>query len=98
MSCILWDCNRQPVGRKFRKANVMKTRDIKQRVTIHATPSAVYEALMDQEKHSQFTGEPAEITAKRGAAFACYDGYIEGFNLDLEPGRLIVQAWRSEDW
>ncbi len=76
----------------------MKTRDIKQRVTIHAAPSAVYDALMDQEKHSQFTGEPAEITAKSGAAFTCYDGYIAGFNLDLDPARLIVQAWRSEDW
>ena len=76
----------------------MKTRDIKQRVTIHASPMAVYEALMDQERHSHFTGEPAEITAERGAAFTCYDRYIEGYNLDLEPGRLIVQAWRSEDW
>ena len=76
----------------------MKTKEIKQRVTIHAAPSLVYDTLMDQTRHSQFTGETAEIDAKRGGAFNCYDGYIEGFNLDLEPGRLIVQVWRSEDW
>jgi uncharacterized protein YndB with AHSA1/START domain len=76
----------------------MKTKEIKQRVTIHASPAAVFEALMNSERHGQFTGEPADITAKRGAPFTAYDGYIEGFNLDVEPGLLIVQAWRSENW
>ncbi len=30
-----------------------------------------------------------------GRAFDAWDGYISGRNLALEPGRRIVQAWRT---
>ncbi|MBI3850230.1 MAG: SRPBCC domain-containing protein [Verrucomicrobia bacterium] len=76
----------------------MKTKNIQHTVLIRATPKAVYDALMNQKKHTRFTGEPARIRAKAGAAFTCYDGYINGMTLALAPGRCIVQAWRSRDW
>ena len=76
----------------------MKTKDIQHTVLIRATPKHVYDALMNQKKHTQFTGEPARIRAKAGAAFTCYGGYINGVTLELEPARRIVQAWRSRDW
>ena len=36
----------------------MKTREIIHNVTINAAPVAVFDALMDSKKHSQFTGVP----------------------------------------
>lgn len=76
----------------------MKTKNIQHTVLIRATPKQIYAALMNGKKHSQFTGEPAKIRAKAGAAFSCYDGYITGVTLEFKPGRRIVQAWRSQDW
>jgi activator of HSP90 ATPase len=76
----------------------MKTKNIQHTVLIRATPKAIYDALMNEKKHSRFTGERASIRAKVGAAFSCYDGYITGVTLELEPAKLIVQAWRSQNW
>jgi uncharacterized protein YndB with AHSA1/START domain len=76
----------------------VKTKNIGHTVQIGASPTAVYDALMDEKKHSQFTGEAAKIRAKAGGAFTCYGDYITGINLQLEPAKLIVQAWRSENW
>ena len=74
----------------------MKT--IRQTVTIKATPLNVYEALMDSPTHSKFTGSAARISPRVGGRFTAYDGYAEGRNLELIPGRKIVQAWRASDW
>jgi uncharacterized protein YndB with AHSA1/START domain len=74
------------------------TKVIKQSVIIGATPKRVYEALMDEKKHAKFSGAKAVISRKVGGAFACYGSYLGGFNVDLVPGKRIVQAWRSNGW
>jgi activator of HSP90 ATPase len=33
-----------------------------------------------------------------GGRFSAWDGHITGFNLVLNPGRKIVQAWRAAGW
>jgi activator of HSP90 ATPase len=71
---------------------------IRQTVTIGAAPKRVYEILINEKMHAKFTGNKATISRKAGGAFACYGGYLTGFNLDLVPGKRIVQAWRSSDW
>jgi uncharacterized protein YndB with AHSA1/START domain len=76
----------------------MKTKNIEHTVLIRATPKQVYDALISEKKHSQFTSKPAKIRAEVGAAFTCYGKYIKGINLDLKPGKRIVQAWRSGGW
>ena len=76
----------------------MKTKTIRQSVTIKANPHEVYEALMDSRKHSKFTDGKASISRKVGGKFTAYDGYIEGVNLELVPDRKIVQSWRGSDW
>ena len=76
----------------------MKTKNIEQKILINATPREVYDALMNQKKHSRFTGEVAKVRAKTGTAFTCYGGYINGFMLELEPNKRIIQAWRSRGW
>jgi activator of HSP90 ATPase len=76
----------------------MKTKTIRQSVTIKATPHNVYEALMDSKKHSQFTGDKAKISREVGGKFSAFDGYADGTNLELVPDEKIVQTWRASDW
>lgn len=74
----------------------MKT--IRQTVMIEAAPLDVYGALMDSKTHSKFTGSAARISPQVGGRFETFDRYAEGTNLELVPGRKIVQAWRASDW
>jgi activator of HSP90 ATPase len=71
---------------------------IKQQITFDATPKVVYAALMDSSSHSAFTGAPAKISNAVGAAFSAHGGYIRGINVELVPGKRIVQAWRGKNW
>ena len=68
---------------------------IQQTVTFKATPHAVYEALMDSEKHAAFTGGKAAISRVVGGSILAYDDYITGKNIELVPDRKIVQDWRA---
>jgi hypothetical protein len=45
------------------------------------------------------TGSRATVASTElGGAFTAWDGYIDGVHVALEPGRRIVQAWRSDDF
>ncbi len=74
----------------------MKT--IKQTNTFNVPPEELYNWFMDSKKHSEFTGSKAVIGKKVGDKFTAWDGYIEGKNVKLVPGKLIVQSWRGDDW
>jgi activator of HSP90 ATPase len=41
------------------------------------------------------TGSAAKAKPEEGAAFSAWGRYIKGRNLTLEPGRRIVQSWRT---
>jgi len=75
-----------------------KTSTIKQKVLVKAKPEEVYEAFIDAKKHSEFTGSKATCNAKVGGKFTAWDGYIFGKNLELEPGKRIVQEWQTTEW
>tara|TARA_Y100000034_G_C6676075_1_gene297025 strand:- start:98 stop:496 length:399 start_codon:yes stop_codon:yes gene_type:complete len=74
----------------------MKT--INQTIKFKAKPSEVYEALMDSKKHSEFTGDEAEISKEVGGKIKAYGDYIEGENLELIENKKIVQKWRTSEW
>ena len=38
------------------------------------------------------------MSRKEGGRFDAGDGYISGYNLELVPGKRIVQAWRASEW
>jgi activator of HSP90 ATPase len=76
----------------------MKTKTIRHSVALKASPHAVYEALIDSKKHSEFTGDKASISRKIGGKFSTFNGYSTGVNLELVPDRRIVQTWRASDW
>lgn len=44
------------------------------------------------------TGSPASVSAQVGGEFDAWDGYIHGKNLELEPGKRIVQPWRTSEF
>lgn len=65
---------------------------------IPAKPGEVYDTWLDSEGHTAMTGSPASISPIEGAQFDAWDGYIHGRNLELVPGRRIVQSWRTTDF
>ena len=67
---------------------------IKQRVKFKAAPATVYDLLADSEKHTAVTGRKAIISGKVGGMFSTDGNEVTGVNVDLVPGRRIVQAWR----
>ena len=73
-------------------------KSIRQTATFKASPHAVYEAIMDAKKHSEFTGGRAKISRQVGGKFNIYNGDIEGTNLELVADKKIVQSWRYSDW
>ena len=75
----------------------MKVKSIRQTVVLPGTPQQVYDALMTTGGHTGFTGARARISSKVRGAFMAWDGYIHGTNLQLIPGKKIVQTWRPTD-
>lgn len=76
-----------------------KTGSIKQDVLIaNATPEQVYRAFLSSKLHSEFTGSPANIRARKGAKFTAWDGYITGRNVSLVKGKEIEQEWRTTEF
>lgn len=76
----------------------MKVKTIRQKAIVSATPEDVYEAFIDAEKHSAFTGSRATCDPRVEGEFTAWDGYISGKNLELEKGKKIVQEWKTTEW
>jgi activator of HSP90 ATPase len=65
---------------------------------IPASPEEIFHAWLDSYEHSQMTGSPAQVTPQEGAEFTAWDGYISGKNLELQPNKRILQAWRTTEF
>jgi activator of HSP90 ATPase len=70
------------------------TKTIHQEVVFNASTERIYEVLTDAKQFSEITGAPTEITTEAGGSFSCFGGMIFGRNIELLPGKRIVQAWR----
>lgn len=71
---------------------------IKQKVRFKAPPKQVYELLADSRKRTAVTGKKATLSTKTGGRFSTDAGRVTGVNVELAPGRRIVQAWRRSDF
>jgi len=81
------------------KTNVMmKTKTIKQKALISASPEEVYECFVDAKLHEAFTGSRATGSSKVGSRVTAWDGYITAKNIELKPNKKIVQEWRTTEW
>jgi activator of HSP90 ATPase len=74
------------------------TAHIHQEISLAASPDQVFGAYMDSARHAAFTGGAAEIGGAAGESFTAHGGRIVGRNVEVEPGRRIVQAWRVAAW
>jgi len=71
---------------------------IKHRVRFNTPPGEIYDLLADSKKRSAVTGKKAVIGRKAGDAFSTDAGTVTGVNVDLVPGKRLVQAWRRKDF
>lgn len=75
----------------------METKDITHELEFSASPTQVYEALMNADIHGDITGGNADIEEKEGYSFSIYDSYITGKNIRLEKPHKIIQEWRANE-
>ena len=75
------------------------TESIQLSTILPASPERIYRAWLDEHEHAAFTGgAAATIDPGLGGKFSAWDGYITGTNLALDPGRRILQAWRTTEF
>ena len=65
---------------------------------IPASPRQIYDAWLGSRGHRAMTGRKAKQSAKVGASHMAHNGYISGKNLELKPGKRIVQSWRTTNF
>jgi len=62
------------------------------------SPKVLYDTWLSSQGHTALTGGKAKMSASLGGRYTAWDGYISGRNLALEPGRRIVQSWRTAEF
>src|ERR1051325_4390378 len=63
------------------KATPLKTTTIRQKEFIPAKPVEIYDAFLNEQRHTAFTGARATCDRRVGGKFTAWDGYISGRNL-----------------
>jgi uncharacterized protein YndB with AHSA1/START domain len=72
---------------------------IHQEVTINASPAAIFGVLTSSSDFARMTGgRAAEISTEIGGVATMFGGDIRALNVELVPGKRVVQAWRSQAW
>jgi len=71
--------------------------DYKNYYIIRSTPDQVYLGLTNPLTIHLWSGEEAEMEEKEGSEFSLFEGSISGMNLELVPGKKIVQEWYFGD-
>jgi activator of HSP90 ATPase len=64
----------------------------------HTTPEEFYRAWLSGKKHALMTQAGATGSTRVGGRCTAWDGYISAQNIELAPGKKIVQAWRTSDF
>ena len=71
---------------------------IKHKVRFKIPPETIYDLLADSRMRTEVTGREALISDEIGGKFSTDEGQVTGVNVDLVPGRRLVQAWRRQDF
>ena len=71
---------------------------IHQQVTIPAGRREIYAILADAAALSALCGMGGTAGRTEGAEFTAFNGHVTGRQVELVPGRRIVQAWRFPAW
>src|SRR5215467_4739874 len=73
-------------------------RTIKHKVRFKAPPKAMYDLFADSRRRTEITERKAVMSDKVGSKFSTDAEQVTGVNVDLVPGRRLVQAWRRKDF
>ncbi|MBI4129800.1 SRPBCC domain-containing protein [Candidatus Roizmanbacteria bacterium] len=73
-------------------------KSIRQTLFFPVSPDTFYNTYLDETSHRALTGAHAHISNKTGEKYSAWDGYITGENLELVPGKKIVQSWHASTW
>lgn len=87
------DTARREAEAQGREWEVTET-SVHQEALIGAPPQQVFELLTSGSVFGAATGQPADITDREGEPFSLFSGRVEGRQIELVPGRRVVQAWR----
>ena len=84
---------------------------IHQEIRFNAGCARIYAALTSTKQFNAVTlltdgkqllaapgAKPTLVGNEPGDAFILFGGYITGGNLEMQPGRLLAQAWRTGAW
>ena len=71
---------------------------LKMKIVLPVKADKLYKAWLDSKEHSLLTGAEATASTKVNGKFTAWDGYISGKNLELVPGKKIVQSWRTSEF
>jgi len=66
--------------------------------TFQVSAKRLYDAWLDSNQHSEFTGSKAVIRPVTSSIFSAGNKYITGRNIKLQPYGRIVQSWRTTDF
>jgi len=72
--------------------------NIHQEATFPAPPARIYQTLVDLEQFAKATGAPASGESTEGGGFSAFGGHVTGRQVELVPGKRVVQAWRAKTW
>lgn len=76
----------------------MRTKTLRQTLTFKAKPLEVYEILMDEKKHAEITESEVTMSKEVKGTFTAFGGYCHGYNIELEKGEKIIQAWHFDEY
>lgn len=58
----------------------------------------IFDAWLSSREHELMTGGESECSDSIGGSFSAWDGYISGRNIAINPGKRIVQSWRTTEF
>lgn len=71
---------------------MVNTQNISQTIVFNTNPEKLYALLLDEKRLSGFDNATAKMSKEVGGAF--HTPFWSGINIELVPGKRIVQAWR----
>ena len=75
----------------------MKTKSIQQEIIFDCEPAVIYHLIMNDDQHSEITGSEVIMSNEINGKFNVFDGYCEGYNIELIENQKIVQAWHFDE-
>ena len=76
----------------------METKSISKSIYFDAEPNVIYSLFIDKNKQAELTGSAVEMSNEINGHFSIFDGYCQGYNIEIIENKKIVQAWHfAED-